>query len=1651
MFIFFRNKYTKRFTITLLLVCMMNGLFPLRSFGFADNPHQPEYTSYEQPGASDMVNLLTGDFSYSLPILTVPNGSEVGFTIPISYQAGIGLDQEASWVGLGWNLNVGSLVRTINSYPDDANNEIQRITVQDLSGIRGWNASFLGTNLGWNSQVGHYGVINLGFKVGYQGKSVSSVGLAGLSLSGGEMKFDATEFAVAVIQAATTALTANPGAGAGLDMAVGITSQLVMDAITPRSTPNAGSSGNWKYTKYEEDKNFRTNYKIILDQTRAEQMYGVLNLHGANLADHTAFNGLNLSQSANGIVKSVKRFAPTANYPLETYPQGAASDINIDFTTLDYYNNDSPALLATDDYKVNAPGITGTIKPYRMEMGSVSVPREMADAHFRLCPVPYLDYGTSKVPFIYEGAQGEGYYYHVGGQTSVSDPYSMNFGMATSYSSSNSTTNFSLTDVVFGESRIDPRLAAYKSIPQGNAIQWLSNEEIVASVDNGNSGSFGSQKYIDYHSGNDRLLFRSKYQFPGRQRYVNTSSIAAGQIAIGKDARLFKVGDKVDVIVSYYDPESKWSTVAYFTEKSISAVGQNTITVPVGNWSNNTGMKVEVYSYFQKKQDQGIGAFVITSSDGMSYHFSLPVYDYNLRSSSVKVSDTNQSSKIERLDPFANTWLLTAVTGPDFVDRGPNGISNGIVDSNDWGYWIKFNYGRYTGTYTWQIPSQQSYRNDEKDEYKNVASGKCERYYLNSVETKSHVALFMKATRTDGLDASAVKGALRLDEIGLVTKETYARMVAAGLSDHLGKTDVILSKAEMPTSAQTILDASAIKKVAFTYDYSLCPGSTNSTTGKLTLNRIAFIGKNNAKIFPDFKLEYNATNPAYDPNKWDGWGMYNPTGATSGTTHTASPNGNDGSVWSLKAITTPEGVKIKVDYERDSYSSISGISVTNSGISAVLPANTFSGQPTFSAVQVSGTPNFSVGDIVYLQGSFSYTNCNAERITKAISGNFKITSIANGNVSLDNNYFVIPECLTSGNYQAVLTATLAKVIDKKGGNVRVASITMEDPAGYSSKIRYLYTNQDGSSSGAVSQEPEYIRGNLRYPFYDYLGYPTTGVIYSRVSVLSGTLSTDTDFYNKQVFEFETPSQSLYTISKSYPKYQELQNGNNYVTLSQSRIEDRTSRIGKLRSKTSFDRNGVTIAKQEFFYSDRVSLDNSHFGLMSEGTLRVEGVNMPTGMLYKGVRSLRLQYPYVLKSTVYEIDGVKFTDTNLNWDKFTGLPILIKNSSSFGIATLIELVPAYSVYPELGPIAFSRANKNMLSQLAARYEYKVNESDTPVGLISASATTWKKDWENYRVTGSGSFLDSPDLDSNGDGVVSADEAKRQVWRKFENFEWTGAVNRINDDGTHVFITSDKFNFISASANSTAWRKLSTQKRYSHNSQLLEIVDKEGFFASNKYGYNGNLLMAQASNARYTEIAYSGVEEPLQGNYLNDEISKGDGNIVSTNAHSGKYSIQVSSGRSMIFNSKGLEKNRIHKASVWCNSLSGRIYYKINGGLEITSTVPQEQKLINGWYLVDLEIPAQMQQFDLEVGVKSATGASVLFDDFRFLPRDASLTTFVYDPVDYKLLFILDNQNLYTMFEYTDQGVLIRTKVESLKAKKLITVGEYASNYRRFSID
>ena len=362
----------------------------------------------------------------------------------------------------------------------------------------------------------------------------------------------------------------------------------------------------------------------------------------------------------------------------------------------------------------------------------------------------------------------------------------------------------------------------------------------------------------------------------------------------------------------------------------------------------------ELYGSEPSSLSNQIGGFKITNEAGVTYHYTLPVYAYDEQLYSETI-DNNRGKSYNRRShphPYAYTWLLTAITGPDYVNRS-DGKS---LSDQDWGYWVKFNYNKHLNDYKWRNPAIGMHKDIDRN-YQNYSRGKKELYYLSEIETRSHVASFKKSKRFDSREVSNLgtggfkpisncnfstcteacqggdqntceecvnqntdrcqdkpdsypRAPLRLDEVQLFKKGTYS------------------------TSNPTVNEV--VRAINFQYDYSLMPQTDNSydetnnneKQGKLTLKLIQFLGKGGADAIPPMSFDYGINNPDYQQEYYDMWGYYKDLSNYQDSenenvkrlTTTASAQETD--AWSLTRLVTSLGSEIVIDYESDTYDEV---------------------------------------------------------------------------------------------------------------------------------------------------------------------------------------------------------------------------------------------------------------------------------------------------------------------------------------------------------------------------------------------------------------------------------------------------------------------------------------------------------------------------------------------------------------------------------------------------------------------------------------------------------------------------------------------------------------------------------------------------------
>lgn len=224
--------FRKSIAVFFLGLLAFQILVPCAAWALTTGPSQPESKQFVEAGTSETVDMFTGAFKYNIPIMDID-----GYPVNLNYQSGVGMDDEASWVGLGWNLNVGAINRSLRGIPDDMNGD--KVITEHYTAPKtttGGRGSVKAEFFGGTKLIGLKGSLSLGiFSDTYTGIGAEFGINAGISLTRG-----------------SGALT--PGLGVGLmsntsngvDVSPNITLALY-DKSNENKTTNVGLSANLGY------------------------------------------------------------------------------------------------------------------------------------------------------------------------------------------------------------------------------------------------------------------------------------------------------------------------------------------------------------------------------------------------------------------------------------------------------------------------------------------------------------------------------------------------------------------------------------------------------------------------------------------------------------------------------------------------------------------------------------------------------------------------------------------------------------------------------------------------------------------------------------------------------------------------------------------------------------------------------------------------------------------------------------------------------------------------------------------------------------------------------------------------------------------------------------------------------------------------------------------------------------------------------------------------------------------------------------------------------------------------------------------------------------------------------------------------------------
>lgn len=1645
----FNTQENKKKLISFTRAKMMIFFFGILLFSNkinAQTPNAPEAASFEPVDATDMVNLLTGDLTYVLPLLNVPS-PEGGYPIALSYHGGIAMDQEASWVGLGWNINPGTINRNINGTPDDLFRMDYNEFFYDAGytdsyynfsiGATFYNAIDVGVGLSWGSNRSMGGYVSAGIS-GQSATIGGSIGTGGFGIYGG--------------YGGISGSIGSDGVGIGIG------------SLRMSYNSDSGLSGNL----------------LLMGNQRIKSSLGI-------------------SLNSSGLSINGKMFG-----------QGVG-------------NSTSTQTIDSGDYGY---GI-GT-KGFGINTGVFNVGFQKSSVKFSL--FKYDDIYTSGILYPFANILNKD------SNGGLKENYFMDVNTMQRFSENDFHRDLVDESIGFDKNNlIVPSYDNYVVSAQGlsgSISPYIYNELNLSS--RGREEANNDNKYVTYvndrTNGNIDRDFTFSSDYNSFLRLSKTNIFNTAPFSTNGDNLLdaFKTNSNniySTIGLNANNKKREGNVIRTFTNKEIrdSYVGGVSNIPGFINAIHNTG----VLNRDDNKVflDNSIGAYQITALDGKTYHYSLPVYQFESFYKNFRNAEYNGSGEyenfleIQKTTPYATHWLLTSITGPDYVDVN----NDGKLDKDDYGYWVEFNYGKWSDGYVWKTPNGRNEEIiDKTDPAKKTyayAWGRKQIYYLDAIKTRTHTALFVKEIREDNKSvvgnekdislvsnkysnlktyqtyytwsgdshvvnfsniysgaACCAKGKraifrdvspctnylLKLKKIILIKNEDiatpnlntigsnlisnqqlsikyasgyrniqftgpggslYSYYVHTGIDNLYDRNPAVFNNYDLHQQQNVLdikdieglnLEGKSLKVIDFNQDYSLAKDSPNGAPGKLTLLSVTFKGKEGVALIPPYAFSYNQPFISFDENDIDDWGF-----------HKDNPQ-----IWSLNNIKIPTGGNIKIDYESDSYYTEAATYENKDFTSITISSPNSQVGITFN----DGTnlnDYFKVGRDINL--SFTRQKRNSlgtvietkEFDTKLnvafISGNVlwlnKITDITDGLPisftaqcpSYSQGIYCYSNLKIKNNKYPLYTD--ANINGKRGGGIRTKAITIDNGLGDLVKTEYLYTNSlTNKISGITSYAPSKVEKGI--PYVSEL--PSPMVTYSEVTMI--TKNGAGAPIDKTIFEFETLSPQIYesgyifSLGQSFrvKENQSQSFHNNQVIANKFTIENRLGNIGRIKSVKRYNAFNQLLTKKVNTYKQNLDSD-AEIGVNQETFKSYKVVKTDNISKYYVNSTSKVVYPSVLQNTTNTEGGYTNITSIDSYDFLTGQVLETTSTFSNGKSYKMKTVPAYLKYPEMGSKIDNNNNRNMLLQSAVQYSYLLDSGvwkETGVGI-----TTWNNIW-NYKDIGGNTT--TPSLD------------KEKIWRKHESYIWNGLVDSNGIFLDYVSATDDGFIWgVGLSQTNLKWKRISEVTLYNNYSAVIEEKDINGNKVSTKMGDNDTKIIA-VGNSGYNEMFYASAENIKHGYWLEPEVRLQDGSISTTYSHNGRYSVKTTSNSQFgVFMRAGEHRAGKYKLSVWihkANVANARLRVWNNSNLLSFSN---ETYHAGDWVLKTAYL--DVSTGDFYPYLNSVDGSEVYFDDLMIRPVASFITGYVYNKWG-ELEAIVGNNGLATKFEYDAAGRLISTYSE-----------------------
>jgi hypothetical protein len=875
----------------LLLLLVLQWMQPTVALALTSGPTQPEVQSFQPAGVSEMVDLFTGDFSYNIPLFELP-GPNGGYPFNLSYQSGITMEQEASWAGLGWNLNPGAINRQMRGLPDEfSGDSILTKTTVAPSVTVGLGAGVSGELFGKDK-----GLSSLGFSIAqnnYKGMSYNidaSLGFSRTTSSGKtaqlglNVSLDSKEGVGVSPSLGLGNKIGEVGLGAGYNSKTGLHSFSLSAATAAK--PDKKPDRKSRPTNLSASSTISLSHPGYTPQItmpmKNTSFSATVKLGAGAQGVYAAAYGRGFYNEQ--VLKDDKKIIKSHAYGYLNYQKSSGDgdllDLNREKDGIVSQNIPNLGIpsLTYDIYSVTGQGIGAMYRPFRNDLGVVH------------------DQEVSSVSIDAGGGVDVGIPLHVGGNLSLnhskstSGKWSDNNSFASLQSFQDNSLNSSYEPWYF-------KVHGEQSADDKNTYASLGGDNAVRVQLSGSGNDITAGQVIENRNWNGQSPSSSSINQERKSRNQVIQTITNGQLVSGSSEllSLFKI--------QYLNSDS---TLQSFNRAGLPKHHIAGLTALTADGLRYT-YAIPAYNTYQEEVSftaQKALNTEVNKVDGKNEGQEEPVYDYD---------GTDKFLRTTKMPPYAHSYLLTSIVGPDYVD-----VTNNGVTSDDLGYWVKFTYHQRNSSsnaYQWRDPYSQAHylegwKTDPRDDKGSFTYGKKELWYMAMAETKSHIAIFKTSKRNDGYG------------------------VAQKLQDHNGQGTPVYKLNEIDLFTRSAQNNYKIKVVRFEYDYSLCHGVYNSKTGegKLTLKKVWFeYGSSTRGKLNPYVFDYNSFNPDYSAYAYDRWGTYKPSDETDPLQNIDAPYSLQApdqkklidqyaSAWSLTDIQLPSGGKIKVDYETDDYS-----------------------------------------------------------------------------------------------------------------------------------------------------------------------------------------------------------------------------------------------------------------------------------------------------------------------------------------------------------------------------------------------------------------------------------------------------------------------------------------------------------------------------------------------------------------------------------------------------------------------------------------------------------------------------------------------------------------------------------------------------------